>query len=78
MTSALITPPMMKSVHSSHIDSVGYLAELSELWVKWESGKTSIYSGVPVALANTVVNSWSVGKSLRDKIKDKFDHRYAP
>lgn len=69
--------PVMNPVYSSHVDSVGFDAETKELYVEWDSGKTSIYSGVSAALADEVSKSWSVGKAVREQIIDKFPHRYA-
>ena len=70
-------PPVMQSVFSSHVSSVGYDAQAQELHVEWDSGKTSIYSGVPADVADECQKSWSVGGYLRDQIKGRFSHRYA-
>lgn len=69
-----------KSVYSSHVDTVSYDDEKQELSVRWDTGKTSIYSGVPPYVANEVMNSWSVGKALHSLIKnnDAYPHRYGP
>lgn len=69
-------PPVMHSVHSSHVNRIGHDADTSEMHVEWDNGKTSIYSGVPAGLADQVRNSWSVGKAIREMIRGKFDHRY--
>lgn len=69
-------PPVMREVHSSHVDKIGYSAETAELLVVWDSGKTSVYSGVPSALADEVLNSWSVGSALSARIKGQYEHRY--
>lgn len=66
-----------KSVYSSHVDTVKHDDETNELHVRWDTGKTSIYSGVPANLATEVMNSWSVGTALHTKVKGKFDHRYS-
>ena len=66
-----------RSVFSSNVSQIGYDEETSELWVEWNSGKTSVYSGVPAKLATDTMNSWSVGSSLASDIKNKFAHRYA-
>jgi hypothetical protein len=71
-------PPVMRSVFSSHVNRVGHDPETGDLHVEWDNGKTSIYSGVPPALADDVSNAWSVGKALHGQIKGKFPHRYAP
>lgn len=66
----------MRGVHSSHVDRIGWDAETQELVVQWDSGKTSIYSGVPHGVADSVQNSWSVGKALTSDVKGKYPHRY--
>lgn len=70
-------PPQMKEVYSSHVAKVGYDRETRELHVVWDSGKHSVYSGVPEALANDVMVDWSVGTALSEKIKPYYKHRYA-
>lgn len=68
--------PDMKQVFSSHIDSVGYDADTQELFVQWQNGKTSVYSGVPPDLASEAQNAASIGSLMHDQIKGKFPHRY--
>ncbi len=70
-------PPAMRDVFSSHVSTIGYDPETKELHVKWDTGKTSIYEGVPADTATSVMNSWSVGTALRDRVKSAFPHRYA-
>lgn len=72
-----MTPlPQMREVHSSHVAKVGYDAETAELFVTWDSGKTSVYVGVPPTLAAEVTNAWSVGKALSERVKGQYEHRY--
>ena len=66
--------PEMKSVYSSHVDSIGH--DGSDLYVRWDSGKISVYKGVPASVAAEVAGSWSVGKALREQVKDRYDHAY--
>ena len=68
--------PVMRGVFSSHVNKVGYDAEKQELFVEWDTGKTSVYSGVPAGLADSVSSGWSVGKALASEIKGKYAHRY--
>lgn len=68
--------PMMQSVYSSHVTSIGHDAETGDLYVVWDSGKTSVYSGVKPEVAQEVANSWSVGSALSDQIKPNHPHRY--
>ena len=68
--------PVMQSVYSSHVDRIGHDPETGELYVQWQGGKTSIYSGVPAAVANDVTTAWSVGKAVREQIIPNYQHRY--
>ena len=68
--------PPMRDVFSSHVSRVGYSADTQELYVTWDTGKTSVYSGVPPDVANQTMNSWSVGSALTSDIKANFPHRY--
>lgn len=64
----------MKSVYSSHVNTIGH--DGTDLFVTWDSGKTSVYKGVPAKLASEVTSSWSVGKALAEQVKGKYDHEY--
>lgn len=66
--------PEMKSVFSSHVESVGYRD--GTLFVTWLSGKTSSYKGVPPDVAEKAANNWSVGEFIRNEIKPNFPHEY--
>jgi hypothetical protein len=66
----------MVSVFSSHVSEVNYDAETSELYVTWDSGKTSVYAGVPPDVADGAQTSWSVGEFLHREVKPKYSHRY--
>lgn len=68
--------PVMHSVYSSHVDRVGYDVKERELFVQWDSGKTSVYSGVPPDVAQEAQASWSVGTYLRSRVKPHYPHRY--
>jgi hypothetical protein len=67
----------MQSVHSSHVERVGYDMEAKELHVGWKDGGRSVYSGVPADVAHDTMTSWSVGNALRTRIKPHYQHRYA-
>jgi len=69
-------PPVMRGVFSSHVRRIGHDAQTGELHVQWDSGKTSVYSGVPPDVADRVQNAWSVGKALREEVKNAYPHRY--
>ena len=70
-------PPDMRSVYSSHVNTIGHDPETGELHVVWDTGKHSVYAGVPADLASDVMNSWSVGKALTEQVKSNYPHRYA-
>lgn len=63
-------------VYSSTVDHVRHDADTNELHVRWRDGKTSVYAGVPAALAHQVANAPSVGKALHSMVKPHFQHRY--
>ena len=66
-----------QNVYSSNVSSVGYDAEKQEMYVTWIRGKTSIYSGVPEAVALDTANAPSVGSMLNSEVKPFYAHRYA-
>ena len=68
--------PVMRGVYSDVASHVGHDQDAKELHVRWKDGKTSIYSGVPAELADSVTTTWSVGKAIHTQIKGKFPHRY--
>lgn len=70
-------PPDLRDVYSSHVAQIGHDPDTGELHVVWDTGKTSIYSGVPADVADGVMKSWSIGTALREQVKGQYDHRYA-
>ncbi len=70
-------PPVMQSVYSTHVSKIGHSSDTQELFVEWDNGKVSVYSGVPARVAEDVRNAWSVGQALNEMVKGKFDHRYS-
>ena len=69
---------VMRQVFSSRVDQIGYDDEKQQLHVIWkDSGKESIYSGVDPVKADTVMNSWSVGKALNELVIGNHGHGYA-
>ena len=69
-------PPVMMSVYSSHVDRIGHDPETQQLFVQWQNGKTSVYSGVPAGVAQDVSNNWSVGQAVREQIIPNYPHEY--
>jgi hypothetical protein len=66
----------MRSVYSSFVDEIGYDPETEELHVKYSSGRTAVYEGVPPTAAATVLSSASIGKALHAHVRGKYGHRY--
>lgn len=69
--------PRMRRVFSSHVAEIGYDSDNQELHVTWNTGRVSVYTGVPEKLANETMNAPSIGSALTDNIKGNFKHRYA-
>ena len=69
-------PPVMISVYSSHVQAIGHDNDKQELHVRWNGGKTSVYSSVPADVADSVSTSWSIGTALREQVKNVYPHRY--
>lgn len=65
-----------QSVYSSHVDKIAYDEGSQQLYVVWQSGKTSVYDGVPSNVADEVRKSPSIGSALRETIKGLYSHRY--
>ena len=71
-------PPVMHAIYSSHVKRVGHDPSTQELHVEWDTGKKSVYSGVPADVAERVRTSWSVGTAIRNEVRPHYDHRYVP
>ena len=69
--------PVMQDVYSSHVNRMGYDPETKEMTVEWDSGKTSVYDGVPEKVFSDVSTSYSIGKAMNAMVKGKYSHRYA-
>lgn len=70
-------PVAMQPVFSSHVSSIGYDSDTGEMHVQWETGKVSVYSGVPASVADDATKAYSVGDFLKDNVKGRYEHRYA-
>lgn len=68
--------PEMRDVYSTSVNSVGYDEEAGSLYVTWENGRTSVYSGVPPDVARKAENAWSVGKFIREEVVGRYGHKY--
>lgn len=67
----------MKSVFSSHISKVGYDPESKQLAVEFQTGKTAIYVDVPGDVAQSFLDSPSLGTALNTMIRDRYAFGYA-
>jgi hypothetical protein len=67
--------PEMRAVYSSHVDEIGYDPEKSELHVKYRTGQTHVYEGVPSETASIVMSAPSIGKALHAEVRSKFKSR---
>lgn len=66
----------LRQVFSSHVAALGYDPNTLELWVKFRTGKTAVYMGVPSDVAKLVVDAPSVGTALNSFVKGKFAFGY--
>jgi hypothetical protein len=66
-----------RSVFSKMVQEIAYDDDAQEMIVTWNSGRTSIYSGVPEDVALSVANAPSVGQAMNQEIKPNYNHRYA-
>jgi hypothetical protein len=58
------------------VDEIGYDPDTEELHVKYPSGRTAVYEGVPLTVAATVQSSPSIGEALHAHVRGKYGHRY--
>ena len=66
--------PQPISKWSSHVDSIWY--DGGDLFVTYSTGKTVRYQGVPEAVFREVNSAASVGKALRELVRDKYRYEY--
>jgi hypothetical protein len=69
--------PEMTSVNSSNVDAVGHDADQEEMWVRFQTGETYIYSGVDSMTYESVLNAASIGSTLNRLIKPNHPYRKA-
>ena len=65
----------MQNVFSTSVSQIGHDPDTNELFVQWQSGKTSVYQNVPADIAQQVMNAPSVGTALQ-AVKANYPHRY--
>ena len=69
--------PPMRRVFSSHVDAIGYDEATGELHVTFSrTGKTAVYSGVPLKKARDVINAHSIGMALHQSIRGQHGFGY--
>ena len=68
----------MHPVNSSNIHSIGYDEEAKELHVKFASGATYAYEGVPPEIFDEFRQAENKMKYLNSKIKAPFNVRKLP
>jgi KTSC domain-containing protein len=69
--------PEMQYVDSSNIEAIGYDADARELWVRFISGDSYVYSDVPPATFEDIMRAPSKGSYLNREIKPNYDYRPA-
>lgn len=69
--------PTMRSVFSSHIDSIGYDENSREFFVKYQNGKTSVYADVSPQESAEINGSASIGQAIHRILKGRKPHGYA-
>ncbi|MGO9958215.1 MAG: KTSC domain-containing protein [Solirubrobacteraceae bacterium] len=67
--------PDMEWVDSSNIEQIGYHEDERELWVRFKSGDTYVYSDVPPATHDDIMRADSKGSYLNREIKPNYDCR---
>jgi len=69
--------PPMEYVPSSNVEAVGYDVGGRELWVRFLSGDTYVYSNVDEGTYQSLISAASVGSYLNRAVKGAFDYRKA-
>lgn len=68
----------MKPVTSSQIGAVGYDAETNTLRIRFKSGSTYEYAGVPSDIYDDLLTAESFGRFFGANIKGKFEYERLP
>jgi hypothetical protein len=69
--------PDMEWVDSSNIEQIGYEETDRELWVRFKSGDTYVYSDVPPATYDDIMRADSKGSYLNREVKPNYGCRQA-
>jgi hypothetical protein len=67
--------PEMAMVSSSNVEAIGYDNDTRELWVRFTSGSTYVYSEVDARTHEELVTAPSIGSYLNRVIKGTYDYR---
>lgn len=67
--------PEMHSVDSSNVAAVGFDEAQQEIWVRFHSGDTYVYSGANETIFQELRTAPSVGSYLNRVIKGNFEYR---
>lgn len=67
--------PNMTVVDSSNIEAIGHDDVARELYVRFRSGKTYVYSEVPAETYNQLLQADSKGSFLNREIKPNHPYR---
>jgi hypothetical protein len=70
-----MTEPQMEWVDSSNIEQIGYDEDNRDLWIRFKSGDTYIYSDVPSATYEDIMRADSKGSYLNREIKPNYSYR---
>jgi hypothetical protein len=68
-------PPDMLRVLSTSVRAIGYDGRAEELYVEWAGGDTYVYSPVPRAIYDGLLNAPSKGAYLNKVVKPTYDYR---
>lgn len=63
---------MLNQVQSSNIEAIGHDPLSSQLVVRFKSGKTYVFKGVPSSLYDEFVNAQSKGKYFGSHVRDNY------
>ena len=69
--------PEMVQVVSTSIDAVGFDPVSAELWVRFVTGTTYVYSGVPEPVFDEFLLAESKGRYFNGEIRDTYPFRQA-
>ena len=67
--------PVMYRVSSSNVRSIGYDEATKTMRVRFHNGGVYDYSDVPPEIYHSVLYSESVGGSLHQNVKGRYDYR---